>query len=113
MRRSCAASPALRISRLGTTGRLSHHATSGEASHAARNGSANGNALARSGSTPSSTPRAAAGPAHISATNTRGPRRASSPAARAAVAAAVSHSSSRRCVITIRTRVRTMACTIS
>ena len=85
----------------------------GAASHSVRMGAATGRAAGRAPVTMTRTTSAISGLAAISPMNSRMSLRALSPAARAAAAAAVSHSSRRRWVNSRRISVSAMACTIS
>jgi hypothetical protein len=93
---------------------LNQYATPGAIVHSSTNGSAEDKASRRVVETSSATIPAMIGLAIISATNPSRTRRPPTmPAARAAVAAAVSHSRRRRLVIVSRTSVNAMACAVS
>ena len=96
-----------------TTGRLSHQAKTGATAHSISTGAAAASAAGRPAATMMATTTASAGLASIAPKNSTADPRPLKPVARAAVAAAVSHSSSRRWVTISRIRVSRMACAIS
>ena len=96
----------------GRSARLSQKAIAGETIHNSNGDAAAGSAAGRTASVSISRPQAIAGLAHMPSANARRPRLRVRPAARAAPAAAVSHSSSRRWVMKIRTSVTAIACSI-